>query len=272
MKCILCSKKKFKKLFEVEGYEIIKCIKCGLVKTGKGKSKNKISYNNYHRDKDYKENEKMFKNIFKKRYNLIKKHIQKGKILEIGSSTGTLLQIFKKNGWEAWGIEPSASAIKAKKRGIKTIKETFEKARLPKKYFDVVVLNHTLEHLEDPLTTLKRVKTILKKEGVVYIDVPNFESLASKIQSKKWKYILPNEHVHHFTPKTLETLLKKAGFRVAWLKTWSGLFDYSNPFLDALQALRGKKKRFFINLYTFPFSFLSTILSKGTSMGAIGVN
>lgn len=230
-----------------------------------------MDYSNYHRDEEYIENEKLFENIFLKRVRILDKFFKKpGKVLEVGCSTGIMLDILKKEDWETWGVEPSKSGAVAKKRGHKVVKNYFEKTKLPKNYFDLVVMNHVLEHMDDPVRVLEKTKTVLKKGGIVYVDVPNIGSLASKIYGKNWKYLLPDEHIHHFTPETLKKLLEEAGFKVVWLKTWSGLFDYANPFLELWQSLIGMKKRFFANVFGFPGALIATILNKGTSMAIIG--
>jgi len=54
-----------------------------------------MNYKNYHRDKDYLANESLFRNIFLNRVNLISKFINKGKVLELGCSTGVMLKLFK---------------------------------------------------------------------------------------------------------------------------------------------------------------------------------
>ena len=55
-----------------------------------------IDYKNYHRDKEYQDNEALFRNIFKKRLNIISKHIKNPKkVLDIGCSNGVFLDLYK---------------------------------------------------------------------------------------------------------------------------------------------------------------------------------
>lgn len=271
MQCILCKSKKFARLFTADGFEIKKCTKCGLVRTFGEQS---VSYDAYHRDKDYKLHEKYFRNIFAKRFTIISRFKKLGRVLDIGAATGTMLQIFKDNGWECWGVEPSGSASEIKKREIKVVKSTFEKAKLPKNYFDVVVINHTLEHVDNSLEILKKIRTILKKEGVVYVDVPNFGSLSSQIMTKSWPLLLPDEHVHHFTPKTLKKAVKKAGLDVVWSDTWSGIYDIDNVFTHFLIQLTSGKlymlKNFVFDIFGIPGNILATSLNMGTSLAVVG--
>lgn len=271
MKCVLCQSDKFTKLFGVAGFEIKKCNKCGLVRTF---GKQSVSYEEYHRDADYKLHERYFRNIFLKRFTTISDYKKSGKVLDIGAATGTMLQIFADHGWETVGIEPSGSEKEIKKRGIKVIKTTFEKAKLPKNYFDVVIINHTLEHVLDPLEVVKKIKSILKNGGIVYIDVPNFGSLSSQIMTKSWPLLLPDEHVHHFTAKSLKKLVEKAGLEVAWSDSWSGIYDVDSVFKHFwIQLTSGKLymlKNFVFDIFGIPGNILATSLNMGTSLAVIG--
>ncbi len=266
--CILCGSKYYEKLYKVKDRQLVKCKKCSLVVTEGDFS---FQYRKYHGDEAYKVFGGLFKNIYQKRVNMILSFKKKpGKILDIGASTGTMLQIFKDNGWEVWGVEPSKSAELAKAKGIKIFQTTFEKANLPKNYFDVVILNHTLEHMDNPVSILKKVKRLLKKGAIVFIDVPNIGSLSARILGKRWPFILPEEHIFHFTPQTLRKVLQKSGFKVKSWKTQSGLFECAEPFSEVLLSFSTFKKRFFTNVLGFPGAFLATIMNRGASLSMIG--
>lgn len=267
-KCILCGSNKFKKVYEVKGRQLLKCKKCTLVVT---EGEFPFQYDNYHRDEAYKAFEKLFRNLYEKRVNAILEFKNSpGKVLDIGASAGTMLAIFKKIGWEVWGIEPSVSADIARKKGIKILKKTFEKAKLPKEYFDVVILNHTLEHMKNPASVLKKVEKVLKTGGIVFVDVPNFGGLSARIMGERWPFILPEEHVFHFTPETLKKVLQKSGFKIKCWKTQSGLFECANPFSEVFLSLSTFKKRFFTNVLGFPGAFLATAINRGASLSMIG--
>jgi SAM-dependent methyltransferase len=226
---------------------------------------------NYFRDKDYLVSEKQFKNIFQKRFNLMRPHLSHplgGQVLEIGCSNGVFLDLFTQ--WETWGVEPSGSAERAKEKGHKIIKNYFEKAELPENHFDLVIMNHILEHLDNPAWALARAHKLLRRNGLVFIDVPNFGGLGSKILGKHWPYLLSEEHKHQFTQRSLTSLLEKSGFKVIHWESRSGLFEYANPFLELWQALIGFKKRFFFDILTSPYCLVATALNMGDSMSIIG--
>lgn len=266
--CVLCGSTNSVILYDFGKRKVVRCNKCGLVRT---EGKAGIDYGHYHRDEDYRKFEKMFRNIFLKRVKIIERFVKEpGRVLDIGASTGTFIQLFKKRGWETLGVEPSISGEVARKKEIKILRTTFEAAELPKNYFDVIILNHTLEHLEDPVAVLEKVMTVLKKSGIVFVDVPNFGGLSSGLFGRYWRFLTPEEHFFHFTKESLGKVMKKAGFKVIHQESRSGLLEFGNPFAELWDAAVTLKKRFFTDLATLPFAALSTSLNMGNSMSLIG--
>ena len=129
-----------------------------------------------------------------------------------------------------------------------------------------MIINHTLEHLESPKDVIKKVNSLLKKDGLILIDVPNFGSLSAQMQKNKWLYLLPEEHRWHFTEEGIERLLSDNGFKVIEKFMPSGVFDYGSPMLELWQALKGGKKRFFKDLFMAVPALILTMTGKGTSL------
>lgn len=265
-KCIACGGR-LSLIGESAGVEIYKCVHCGLgVTSGAGSKKP----GQYHRDWVYAKREKQFRNIFQKRADIIQRFGQKGNVLEIGSSTGILSSLLKQQGWDVAGIEPSREAASmANKRGVPTTVLPFERAKLANKKYDVLIFNHTLEHMTNPLTILKKARSILGAGGILFIDVPNFASLAARVAGVSWKYILPNEHLWHFTPSALFNLLNKAGFSPLWWEAHSGVWGYANPWREIWESLITGKKRFFWNMVTFLPTWILTKLKVGTGLTVV---
>lgn len=229
-----------------------------------------IDYTNYHRDKEYQENENLFRNIFKKRYNLISKYTKSPKtVLDIGCSNGIFLDLYKN--LETWGVEPSEVGYRIKDVRHRIIHEFFEKAKLPQNYFDLIIMNHTLEHVKDAEIVLTKIYRLLKKDGILFIDVPNAGGLGAKIMGDRWPYKLPKEHSYQFTRALLSKMIEDSGFKVLHWESRSGLFEFANPALDLRQSFIGFKKRFIINLLTFPYSLVTTLLNMGDSMSFISI-
>ncbi len=233
---------------------------------------NIISYKKYHRDTDYIKNEDLFRNIFLKRFDLIRPHFAKTsrcKVLDIGCSNGVFLDIYKEHGWQTFGVEPSASGLVAEKKGHKITKAYFEKSHFSENYFDLVIMNHTLEHVKDADLVLKKIYQILKKDGILYIDVPNAGGFGAKIMGDKWPLKLPNEHNYQFTKNSISAKIQNANFKVLHWESRSGLFEFASPMLELWQSLHGLKKRLISDLIELPYSILATILNMGDSMSII---
>lgn len=264
--CLICHTK-LKGWSIVSGHQILVCPVCGL-----GVTENpNLQKVDYHRDEVYLKESRQFQNIFQRRANIINIfHPKPGKVLEIGSSTGLLLSILQKQGWEVLGIEISTqAALFAQKQGIPTLTVPIEKVKLSPNSFDVIVINHTLEHLQNPNQVIEQVHFLLKDKGIFLVDVPNFGSFFARVFKGSWSLLLPNEHLWHFTFSSLSKLLQNHGFEVLDRSSPSGIWDYGNPLQEVWQSLIGLKKRFFKNIITMGPSWVVSLLNVGTTLTVV---
>lgn len=265
--CFVCDVR-LKLLGKSDGVNIFYCPVCGLGSTDPMGIN--VNYQKYHRDALYKVSMEQFSNIFQKRIDIISKFRESGQALEVGSSTGLLLSLLKVQGWTVLGIEPSRNAAAfAKKVGIETVTKPFEEIELKKESFDLVIFNHTLEHMRDPLAITAKARRILKEDGLILIDVPNFGSLTAKLMGAKWPYILPREHFWHFTQDSLFRILDKSGFKPLYWEAHSGIWGYGNPAKEIWQSLVGLKKRFIWDVITAIPTFILTKLKMGTGLAVV---
>lgn len=259
--CFVCNHK-FNKVGNINGQTILKCGNCGLGIT----EKQTFQIGDYHRDETYIREEELFKNIFKKRVDIIGEFKRKGKVLEVGCSTGILLSLFKDEGWKVKGVEISeTAALAAKHRGIDVTVEPFQRLKLEEK-FDLIIFNHTLEHLQYPKKVLEKARSMLNKNGLIYIDLPNYGGASANILGLKWPLLLPEEHRWHFTSKALKLLLKGLGFKILFIEKASGVWDYANPLKGILISLINFKKRFFIEVVTAVPSWIVSRLGVGSDL------
>lgn len=139
-------------------------------------------------------------------------------ILDIGCGDGCFLDKAKRAGWDCYGTEYNDGLIqRLAARGITACKDIEEYAG--KKKFDVIRINHTLEHLVNPNATLDAVYELLSDNGSLIIGVPNFNTEA-KIFKEFFALHLPY-HRYHYTKQSITTLLKKHRFNIAHYKTKS---------------------------------------------------
>lgn len=143
-------------------------------------------------------------------------HPQRGKLLEIGSGLGFLLKEFQNDGWEVMGLEPDLIYCRhaCEELGVQCVQSTLEEMDFPDESLDVVVMNHVIEHLDDPLATLKNVHRILKPNGRFTLETPCFDTLILKLLGRRERNINSAGHLYFFTTRTLRNLYEAAGFEL----------------------------------------------------------
>jgi len=150
-----------------------------------------------------------------------------GNILDIGCGGGSYLYRLKSWGWNSYGVEPSAvGAAQAHSLGLNVHHGQLEDARFPDSLFDVIRLNHVLEHLTDPHGTMREIGRILKPEGIVYITVPNTRSLNFWLFGENWYGLDIPRHVVSYSPEALKFLCDGAGFEIVRMRFRSGPFNF----------------------------------------------
>lgn len=165
----------------------------------------------------------------------IKRYKSRGRFLEVGIGNGTLIRAAKDAGYDCMGVEASDGLVRrfVTKSAIPVFKgylESFAEEK-PNEQFDIIVMNHVLEHIPSPLDALKQLRAILKDRGLVHIAVPNIDA---------WEANLPGwtafelYHLYYFNPTTLASLAKQAGFSVTRIKTVERFSGWTNTFVRTL--------------------------------------
>jgi len=137
------------------------------------------------------------------------------RLLDVGCGAGKVLALLKKMGFDTYGVENvPAVARRARALGLNVFAGELEQARYPDGFFDVVTMEHILEHLYFPGQTLREVRRVLKDDGRLLVRVPNIECWQVRILGGDWWGLGPPLHVTHFSAQTLEKLLRETGFEV----------------------------------------------------------
>jgi SAM-dependent methyltransferase len=137
-----------------------------------------------------------------------------GFVWEIGCGVGELLSRFQERGWRVLGLEPSARAAEiARAAGVPVEVGRAEEATPPPEKADVIILNHSLEHIANLDAVLKKCRDALQPDGTLVIAVPNFDSPGRRFFRGAWIHLDVPRHFYHFTPEALERLLARYGFR-----------------------------------------------------------
>jgi SAM-dependent methyltransferase len=197
-------------------YQIVRCQECGLVFSNETLPDEALL-------KLYGDSHVTFGNYIPTIRKDYWRHLQpfvKGRelksALEIGCSSGFFLEELKSQGFhKVYGCEPS---LEAKNKAVAEIRDSihlgfFQKNIYPSQSFDLVCSFQTLDHLPDPLETLRNCREILKPGGLAYFICHNVEALQAKILKEK-SPIIDIEHIYLFSKKTLRRIFEKTGFKV----------------------------------------------------------
>ncbi|MGB7912380.1 MAG: class I SAM-dependent methyltransferase [Desulfobaccales bacterium] len=144
-----------------------------------------------------------------------------GRLLDLGCNEGRSLSLYAANGFAAEGLEINEKAAAlARRRGFPVYTGTLEEFNPPEPYA-VVVLANVLEHAPDPVAMLAQVRRLLGPGGRVWISCPNAWSLWRRVFGRAWINWHVPYHLWHFSPRTLEAVLARAGLRLTEVKSFT---------------------------------------------------
>lgn len=132
--------------------------------------------------------------------------------LDIGASSGEWVYLLHSLGVTACGIEPHQgySACAREVLGLDVMAGTLQQRlpELPEGSFDLVSMFHVLEHLSDPLQTLRDLARLLSRQGLLFIEVPDAAGMSSPGNT------FFRAHTLYFSAHSLRSLALAAGFEV----------------------------------------------------------
>ena len=138
-----------------------------------------------------------------------------GRLLDIGAGTGAFASTMKKAGWNVTGLEPDETARTNAKRDFDIELQSIENLfSLQPNTFDVVTLWHVLEHVHKLHIYLDTFYSLLADNGTLIIAVPNYTSYDAKAYSANWAAYDVPRHLYHFSPQSMNTLLKAHQFEL----------------------------------------------------------
>ena len=185
-----------------------------------------------------KNNNYIFKLLFSPikfmiRSTIIKENL---KLLDVGCGSGQFLYEMKQLNLRPHGIE-IGDFDESEDLNIKNT--TLLNAKYKDNYFDLITMNHVLEHVHNPTQTLKEIHRILKVNGTFIIGIPNTNSLTRKLFNKNWlAYDIPR-HLFNYSDNLIIHLLEKHKFKIRKVRYNSR----PNQFVMSLYYLFNIRKR-----------------------------
>jgi 2-polyprenyl-3-methyl-5-hydroxy-6-metoxy-1,4-benzoquinol methylase len=207
-----------------ETFQLVRCESCGFIMTSPRPENSALG--KYYMSEDYISHSNRSSSVIEKIYqiarivslerkiNLVNRHLlsPEKRLLDYGCGTGEFLNHARKKGFKIQGVEPSSIARQqAQKLTHEKISETIAEVE---NQFDAITLWHVLEHIPDINKVIGQLKSILTKNGTIFIAVPNHKSNDAIRYQELWAgYDVPR-HLWHFSQQTMKKLLTKNGLNI----------------------------------------------------------
>lgn len=204
---------------------IVLCKNCGLIRTDPRISEefSKIFYEKYYRNlityslDNLNESDRL-SHVFKREmiigngiFNFIKKNIslKKGIVFDLGAGTGGMLNIFKKEGFEIFGVDLNETFLDyGKKKDLNLKVGSIDELKKYPKKANLIIVSHILEHLHNLDEYLKKLWECLDNDGYLYVELPGV------FNQDNFLDFFVIEHLYYFTLSTLEKILVRNGFKL----------------------------------------------------------
>lgn len=161
-----------------------------------------------------------------------------GSLLEVGVGSGSFLSHARREGFAPAGCDLSSAICRrvAQNTGVAVHCGSLDSFPASLR-FDVIVMNHVLEHVADPRSLLSSALSRLKPDGILHLAVPNAAAWEAHLPG--WTSYEPY-HLLYFTSATLGAAVADTGFEVLEVDTHE---SFSGWFLALLRTLLRRDRR-----------------------------
>jgi 2-polyprenyl-3-methyl-5-hydroxy-6-metoxy-1,4-benzoquinol methylase len=265
-----------------EVYSLMHCKACAFISTHPLPDPNSLKQ---YYDQDYWQNSvgktgSLLDRFYKLRMHGIIKTIKKmvppgSRILDWGAGDGSLLRLLEANGFEGVGID----IYSAESPHRKLINSSIQDAPFQGEFFDAITCFHVLEHIDNPVLSLKTAMQFLKPGGILVFEVPNIESVSFKLFKKKWYPLDIPVHINHFSLSVLKRILDIVGSnQILRVDHFSHRHSPSSVLLSVLPAISPPRVRarysgsfpaplmvsyLFLQLISYPFPLIEALVHRG---------
>jgi len=225
--CPICSGEVFQPFIKCidhtvskETFQIVECSNCAFRYTNPRpdqeaiaayyKAEAYVSHTNTSKGLVNKAYHKVRKITLKQKLNLLNNYCTDKSLLDYGSGAGAFLSHCKNNGWNVLGLEPDPDARNVAKKDFDVEAKPIEDIQsIEDNSKGAITLWHVLEHVHALKPTIKELKRILKKDGTLFIAVPNCSSYDAEKYGANWAAYDVPRHLYHFRPQDIKTLFSE---------------------------------------------------------------
>lgn len=246
-RCILCNGSKRNLLFQQGNWNVYKCLDCGLGfldplpdQTELYALYQGVYFQEQYGDSPDPESPEMAKRLVQEEHRIrfFRKFKKRGRLLDMGCGMGFFLQACRNYGYHVEGFDLSAdlAAYVYGRLKIPVTIGTIETLHYEKESLDIITMWHFLEHTSDARVYLEKSWEWLKPDGLLVVDVPNYEGTDAQKTWNNWKGWQLPYHLYHFTKQSLDDMLSMHGFRTIRKKDY--LSEYVKENLEKIPLIR----------------------------------
>lgn len=159
------------------------------------------------------------------------------RVLDIGCGFGEALGYHTARGCDVYGVEADENIRRvADKFGFKVHVGLFDPDLYEENFFDYVTMDQVIEHVTDPVSTMKGAARVLKQGGIAILSTPNSNGWGARLFGRRWINWHAPYHIQHFSLTSMTMAARQAGFSVEKVRTitssewlyyqWIHLFAY----------------------------------------------
>ena len=220
--CPICHAAEATLFYAKHGYTLVRCTACGAIYVSPMPTPEELTAHYQKAEYFAGENDQGYFNYadmkqallphFRRRIQTIEARVpQRGRLLDFGCAAGYFLEEAQPHGWNISGVELSRDMARSAEHllhvPIYTSLET-----VPAGNFDAITLWEVIEHLPDPIGTLRQLRDRLRPGSVLMLSTPNTGHWQAQRAKEQWASYRPPSHLQYFTRETLADTLRRAGF------------------------------------------------------------
>jgi SAM-dependent methyltransferase len=228
--CNLCGRGDDESIATQRGLDIVRCGACGLVYVNPRPATEKLAalYADYHaRDGGSGESwDRLMSRVFGEAADLLcatRTTSGPARVLDVGCGFGGFVDLMRRRGWDAEGVDPSQAVVDAATRNGRHVQlGTLDTLPTDVGPYDAVTMFYVLEHLADPMGALRKAFDLLAPGGTLLIRVPHTTPIVRLLAPVGLGRELydPPFHLYDFAPAVLKEMLRRTGF--AEIRTFPG--------------------------------------------------
>lgn len=261
MKCIICGNDNFTTAADFDSYSVLECNYCkfGIVDPLPSQETLNALYNtseyfqshmayDFNKITEFEIQDLICRSKIMHGPNLKNIPINDSmRMLEIGTGGGFALKGFEEMGFEVEGVETSGVAVRfaTQRLNLKIHHASLEEFDT-KERFDLVLLNHVLEHFMDLRSVTRKLVSLLAPNGILYVRVPDHHSYDRRVYGREWP-AYAHYHISNFSEKSLVLLYQQEGLQVLRTKKF---FSERSPLLVKYFLKKIIRMKCFVDLFS----------------------